>query len=305
VQVDSDRLRGLKHIVSRMTGEVHPAFAISIGARGKYQKITVQAMKRNGEVLGFAKIPMTAAAEDRARREAEVLSKLGSYPHLDDCIPKLLWAGDWQDTFLLFEAPVRGLQGPEKFGDVHFEFLHKLHRVDRRVEPGDELVAKAAEEWAHAEPAMDPQLRSVGAEALAMAESLLEGVPVPCGMSHGDFTPWNTKVHDGKLKVFDWEAAEFAPVWWDVLHFYTQTACLLKNSVVNLRIPAEQTTTRGVYLLYLLHTIVRIVNQDGRKTEELPYRQRMLTRELRLAPFASRAAWQDSTRHQASTYETR
>ena len=248
---------------------------------------------------------MSAAAEERARREADVLRKLACFPHLDGCVPNLLWAGDWQDTFLLLQGPLDGAQGPSNFGDLHFEFLHKLHTVDRRVEPGDNLVAKAAEEWAEATPAMDPRLRGIGAEALTLAGSLLHDVPVPCGMSHGDFTPWNTKTHQGRLHVFDWEAAEFAPVWWDVLHFYTQTACLLGKSMINLRVPPEQTTTRGVYILYLLHTIVRIVKQDGRKTAELPYRERMLARELRVTPFTTGFARVDGKDRQAFTYDVR
>lgn len=305
VQVNSDRLLGLEHIVGRVTGEKQPVFAISVGARGRLQKITVQVMRPSGEVLGFAKIPMTVAAEDRARHEAEVLRKLASYPQLDDCVPNVLWAGEWQDTFLLFQGPVEGTQGPTQFGDRHFEFLHKLHRIDRRIEPGDALVRKAAEEWSQASPAMDPQLRNIGEEALTLAGALLQGVPVPCGLSHGDFTPWNTKIHRGRLTVFDWETAELAPVWWDVLHFYTQTACLLKSSSVSLRIPPEQATTRGVYLTYLLHTIVRLVKQDGKASKELPYRQRMLTRELRLAPFVSHPTRQAGTERRVSTYETR
>ncbi len=289
LSISSRRLTGLKELAGRLTGEQNPVFALSVGAPGKYQKLTVQAMRSSGEVLGFAKIPMTEAAEERVRHEAEVLMKLRCSPQLAESVPNVLHASDWQDTFLLFQSPVTGQISPVQFSDVHAQFLEKLHRIDRRTESGSELIDQAGTEW-DAAPEMEPSLREIGKEALAFCEELLDGARIHCALTHGDFAPWNTRVQNGMLDAFDWEAAELAPIWWDLFHFHTQTACLLKRSKSQLRIPPGQPIRRGAYLLYLLHSIVRILKEDGRRTQELPYRRRMLVRELSLASTSSTAA---------------
>ena len=49
---------------------------------------------------------------------------------------------------------------------------------------------------------------------------------------HGDFAPWNIKVHpgSGEWQVFDWERGDLAGVpGWDWLHFEIQTAILVRG----------------------------------------------------------------------------
>jgi RIO-like serine/threonine protein kinase len=45
-------------------------------------------------------------------------------------------------------------------------------------------------------------------------------IEVPVGLSHGDFTPWNTYLVGGRLYVFDWEyAQENTAISNDIIHF--------------------------------------------------------------------------------------
>ena len=56
---------------------------------------------------------------------------------------------------------------------------------------------------------------------------------------HGDFTPWNVKVANGRWTVLDWERGERAGVpGWDWLHFVLQPAVLVQRE------PLDQTLTR-------------------------------------------------------------
>lgn len=47
-------------------------------------------------------------------------------------------------------------------------------------------------------------------------------------LSHGDFTPWNMIVENGKYRLIDWEMAEERPVGYDILTYITQLPLLLE-----------------------------------------------------------------------------
>lgn len=48
------------------------------------------------------------------------------------------------------------------------------------------------------------------------------------GMAHGDFTPWNTFMHKGKLALIDWEFARMdMPLGFDFFHFHLQSGIML------------------------------------------------------------------------------
>lgn len=51
----------------------------------------------------------------------------------------------------------------------------------------------------------------------------LNGLPVPFGLYHGDFVPYNVRVLQDRLFVLDWEfAREKYPPFFDVFHFLFQ-----------------------------------------------------------------------------------
>jgi thiamine kinase-like enzyme len=73
-------------------------------------------------------------------------------------------------------------------------------------------------------------LASVGGtdwtKRIASVTALLRPVQdqIPVCLAHGDFTPWNTFLQDGRLYVFDWEYANLAwPVGFDLAHFILAT----------------------------------------------------------------------------------
>ncbi|MEZ5974932.1 MAG: hypothetical protein R3E96_08845 [Planctomycetota bacterium] len=72
----------------------------------------------------------------------------------------------------------------------------------------------------------------------------LEGMLIPCSQSHGDFTPWNTRMVDGLLQAFDWEFYQVKrPALFDAFHYLLQTAVLLRQ------VPAEQALDRALRVL--------------------------------------------------------
>ena len=61
---------GLKALVTNVTGERNPAFAMWLGSPGKYRKLTIQVMRAGGETLGYIKLGLTKPAGDRVRRRS-------------------------------------------------------------------------------------------------------------------------------------------------------------------------------------------------------------------------------------------
>lgn len=52
-------------------------------------------------------------------------------------------------------------------------------------------------------------------------------------LNHGDFSPWNCVVENGKLAVFDWEYASAPkPAFLDAVHFILKPILLKKTAEV-------------------------------------------------------------------------
>lgn len=60
-------------------------------------------------------------------------------------------------------------------------------------------------------------------------------------LSHGDFTPWNMIVKNGKYSLIDWEMAEEFPVGYDILTYITQLPLLFEPNK-SLHIVIEENT---------------------------------------------------------------
>ncbi len=281
VLLASQRPLPIEELVREVTGENDPIFALSLGAPGKYRKLTVQVMRPGSEILGYIKLPLTEAASGRIRREAAALQRLWNYPSLRPHLPRVLHAGEWESGYILFQSggPVGSSQ--VEFSPVHEAFLKSLWSVRPLVKPAEAIVRDTANRWQKAAPRLSDQRRALGNAALERAGSVLAGVKIPCGIMHGDFTPWNTRAEDGRLFVYDWETVEWeAPNLWDVFHFRLQVESLLnrkgKNGAQNGKSPAE----RASFWLYLLRTISQNIDEAAPGSFGAEYRLQILAREL-------------------------
>src|SRR5579862_3153027 len=219
---------GWKALVANVTGERNPAFALLLGTPGKYRKLTIQVMRPAGEMLGYIKLGLTKPAGERVRHEASVLENLSSLkPH----VPRVLYSGEWQDNYLLFQSPLEGHSGLSELSKIHVEFLERLAALRRVNKPGLRIIEEASARWTELTWRCDWRWQRLGNATLTSARPYLENITVPCGISHGDFAPWNTRVADGRLSVFDWESCECEmPLGWDTFHFSVQVAAMRKKS---------------------------------------------------------------------------
>jgi hypothetical protein len=269
---------GLKALVTNVTGERNPAFAMSLAAPGKYRKLTIQVMRAGGETLGYIKLGLTKPAGDRVRHEASVLEDLSAMrPHL----PRVLYAGEWQNNYMLFQSPLGGRPGPAELSGMHVEFLERLAAIRRVDKPGLQVVEEVGARWKEATWRCDWRWQQLGRATLATARRELEKVTVSCGVWHGDFAPWNTHVQDGRLSVFDWESCEDgAPLGWDTFHFSVQAASLLKKSWRTKFDLIVSPGARGLFLLYLLASLGKSLDERAEANEGLDYRKQALLSEL-------------------------
>lgn len=253
----------LERLVSAVTSESKPVFALSVGRQAAVRKLTVQVMCPNGEILGYMKLPLTSAAAERVRNEARILQKLWTFPALRPHIPRLLYAGEWCGTYVLFQCPLQGARGPTSFTEMHRSLLQKLLAVHAVRMSGRSLIEGIGANWKQSVPWLGAEWERLGQEVLERASRDLEGKLLRCGLVHGDFAPWNTRVWDERLLLFDWESATWAaPASWDIFHFQVHASYFFRKNR-KFEMPKREPYEEISFMLYLLNSVGQFLAEDN------------------------------------------
>jgi hypothetical protein len=276
----------LETLVHEVTGEQHLIFALSLGRRAAVRKLTVQVMRppaaNNGKaphVLGYMKLPLTNVASERVRHEAGTLERLWNFPSLRKHIPRLLCACNWNNTYVLFQSPLEGAIGPTHLNRMHEEFLQKLRNVYRVEKPGKTLIQKVGARWEKVAPLLGAKWDELGREVLVRATRVINDKILPFSIMHGDFAPWNTRVRDKELLLFDWESADWeAPTMWDMSHFELLTTTNLGKNGGHHTFDVEFGGT--FFMLYVLNSVCQFFEEGN--YEAIGHRQRLLTEQFHL-----------------------
>jgi hypothetical protein len=254
----------LERLVNDTTGEPDPIFATSMGTPGPFQKMTAQVMTPQGRIVGYVKLPVTTAAGTRIRFEAAVLDHLASaalHPH----IPRVIHAASWGDGHVLFQSAVEGTRGPARFSEPHAGFLRKLAAVARVTKRAERLIEDTGRQWQATSDTFDSSWQGLGSAVLSRAAEILSDREIVCGLGHGDFAPWNTRLAGDQLQVFDWESARpCVPLEWDAFHFRWQVATLLGYDKRWWTQPAQDPTSRALLSLFILDSARRAVVDENR-----------------------------------------
>ena len=170
------------------------------------RKITVLAIAEDGYADVVVKIADTIEGADAIRQESNALQAIAAFS-LSEQAPKLIAKGQWYGYSVQLQKQVIGgsCRQVARLTESHLEFLSKLSTIGRKI-----MRLKAARMWrdvkAKAEvislEALSPPIR-VALETIL--SDRFADMPVVCHRTHGDFTPWNIKVSNGKLFVYDWE----------------------------------------------------------------------------------------------------
>jgi len=271
----------IEKLVEDLTGETRPQFSLSLGTAVSSRKLTVQVMRRNGEILGYIKLPLTEKANARIRAEATTLEKLNSDPRLHARVPAVLYGAKWGTGHLLFQSPIMGEPGPSRLTAYHHQALSEMHSAHSEVKPGLRVVRETSETINAAGKKLGPKWDLLAEDALRAAAQELSATNVRCGLSHGDFTPWNTRIRDGMLCLVDWEMASWeAPILWDTFHFLAQTKSLLQQGAGPTGLADFTNQKRALYMLYLVSSASHLA-EEASQSFDITFREAQLREQLR------------------------
>jgi hypothetical protein len=251
--------------------------ALYIGPQRGVQKPVLQLLDAHGATFGFAKIGVTELTRALARSETDALTYLRqqSFDHL--VVPKVLFAGPWQDHQVLVQEALFATESPSEHEDdltcamvelaesrgIATERLDEsryLSDLKSRIdaEPPSDLVATLRK-------AVDAVVETAGAHLVRF------------GSSHGDWAPWNMVSSGSRVMVWDLEQfVSGLPVGFDAVHYRIQCEVVISGrspveAFADVRVAAPQllapfgvdpSSSDLVLALYVLELATRYLH-DG------------------------------------------
>jgi hypothetical protein len=271
---------GLFDKIAQLTGRSDLCFGVNFGTPSRYRKLTVFAMLPDGEPVAFAKVPMAREAIARVENEGEMLHTLSRTALAHD-VPRALFSGEWNGQTVLCTSAGPTEAASMRFAGAHRSFLETLWSIRPAVRDGEQLVSEVGARL-NAAMAPDHGAAQIVSEALEYVRRRLKGATISCGLSHGDFAPWNLRISENGMFAFDWEAAAWdQPNLWDIAHFDTQLVTLLGHRSRYHEIAGGMAFARELYLLYLLNSMAAASCESGEASKQVSDRVRLLTNVLK------------------------
>lgn len=184
-------------------------------------KPVLQLLDAAGSVLGYAKVGWNDLTRQLVRTEAGVLEELSSVSFERVVTPRLLHAGQWNGFEIVVQSPLdlsgRRVADARAFGQSLHELQHAFGTQSSTLRDSVywrdltiSIEALAADE-------RGTRLRTITQRAV----SAYGDHTFTFGLFHGDFSPWNTALFDGRLCVWDWERSRHgAPKGFDAIHYH-------------------------------------------------------------------------------------
>jgi hypothetical protein len=256
-----------------------------MGARNR--KASALVIAPDGRMLAFAKMARSDIAKRIAAREADVLDRLAQVPALVGSTPRVIFSADVDGDRLLAQTPLPGKPAPVAFTDAHREFLASLQTP---------VTVRAAFTAAVAE--LPTRLLALSAPHPELMETYYRILPtlqkfdVPITITHGDFAPWNLRMHEGRIGAFDWEYGEPSSLpLMDEIHFRLQSGWLLENwttqdavhclrGLANTRpLGLAPPHVDAIAIIYLLDALARLIAEGyGEEQDVVLWHSQLLTR---------------------------
>lgn len=265
------RLNGdLRELLCKVFGTRDIEFSIFEGTPSIHQKITIQ-LSTGKRILGYCKASESNDIKELFDKENGMLAWLKEKGVTN--IPQALFCGTLGNGVHLFvqsTAKTASSSIIHKWDSLHEEFLAQLHgRTKQKMifEESDYCKTLLALEE-HIEWLPDNIDPAVISRAIAITREKFCGQEVEFSAYHGDFTPWNMFVENGKLFVFDFEyAAKSYPPGLDRYHFFTQTAVFERHrSAIDLITYINSCDGKWIdkrlYTMYLIDVLSRFTARE-------------------------------------------
>lgn len=197
--------------------------AADFSLRGGWERLLVQVLSEDGQVLGYAKVPETPMGASANAKEARILRKLNQSADLRVMVPKVLANASLPGRQVLVN-PEDGF-GPVKFSKditpAHITFLATLARTARRDLTLSEWPAwQEICLWVQQGPFNSVSMTEAFQEAIQHCEETFAGQRIPFHLVHGDFSYWNILLGKEGILVVDWEHSEpVGPPFSDLIRF--------------------------------------------------------------------------------------
>lgn len=232
----------LAHIESawrEMLGIDDICFALSLGEPNDYRKVTALIFDKNENPVAFGKIGYTPQAKSLIKNERQILEVINAKDIPSAIIPKMLGYGETDSSFWLMQSPLmNGHTSTINLSNDHFNFLCDLARNTMQVRS---LGSSALYEYFQ-RVLKDPSLgikkefeserhfiEILRNQVLALTSENLSK-QWPFTSAHGDFAPWNMRLAQKKVALYDWEySMQLAPIGWDMLYFLFRVDNLIKR----------------------------------------------------------------------------
>ena len=207
----------LSHHLARALELPRADLAVRVGAARPNGKPVVQVSAPGGRVVAFAKVGWNDLTRGLVAAEADALRELAASPPAAFAVPELMHADNWDGLAVTAVLPAIGGRShlsPEPPPGATRELA-----LGAAVQRGP-LAASA---WWQA---LLARIEMAGGEEQRAAAGRIADAygdrDIAFGRGHGDWTPWNMSVVEGRLVVWDWERAAVGPVGIDAAHY-----CLL------------------------------------------------------------------------------
>lgn len=261
----------------RLFGVTDIEFAIFCGTPCVHQKITMQ-VSRGKRILGYCKFSDNKEIVDVFKKEKDTLDFLHGKGLT--AVPMCLYCGELEKGMWMFaQTTTKSLNSTidHTWRTRETMFLKDLHEKTKRTLCFGETDYHNDICWLFAHLDWIKSLDKTGAvsKSIEIVLDRLSKQSVDYSFHHGDFTPWNTYVEQGRLYAFDLEYAKRTyPPHLDYFHFFTQTAIFEKHLDADGVWQLYQKNKRNAdelfgkafvdfsYLLYLLNIIAHFSKRE-------------------------------------------
>jgi hypothetical protein len=223
------RWLGLPELAVESVGVQDRSYSLQVGVPGGGQKLIVREWGPRGHDA-FWKLGPAGLPAQLVEAEAEALRWLADHAGGEPLAPALFDCGADEDAAWIKMAAMGGKRPANDLGEAAEDFLYRLAATQRQdLALSETAWFRRLERRLSAIEAGAPELVKTCRCGLAGVQSQLSG-PLPFHPSHGDFTPWNTRLEGATLRAFDWEFFDpAAPALLDWFHWIIQTGVLVER----------------------------------------------------------------------------
>ena len=265
--LEEDGLARLEILLAKVVGDGPVRLAFYLGVPAPHRKVTAQVLDTAGHTLAYVKIATSPLARAAVERERLALLRLSESADLKGAVPAVMDALEWHRGTILPITMGPPRPGPSGLSPVHLRFCTQLFRsfTFRETFANSPMWGRMSEMWQHLNEGSPEAMPDVLGPALERLHDRLGPVSMPLSLAHGDFAPWNTRLGQDSLFVFDWErASEGMSPLYDAFNFQALQAALqgrrrgvrdrrfLLSLLENLW-PEGQRHLSLLYLAYLSH----------------------------------------------------